>query len=259
MAAGGHRADQRVLSATLGGQHGLVDHDAAADQMRFAAGLLVLIEEVDRIAAAEAEIDGIDVIGKRGDHRGEVFGAERHPEALGDLAAETAELQGQTEHLRVDERVILTDRRDRAVAFVVVDVLAETGLPLGAVHVEAEEVLRRVDVGGFLGTRASIDEGHVGLGLGIVANGDALGTRKRADDHIHLVLFHQLPCCTHGTVRAGVGRGDDHLQFLAAGHVVELFARNFEAANAVLAEYGIGALKRGHHADLDLVGGLGAG
>src|SRR5258707_8913597 len=53
LAAGGDRADQRVLGVALGRKDGLVDHDRAAEQMRLAAGLLVLIEEVDGVRAAK--------------------------------------------------------------------------------------------------------------------------------------------------------------------------------------------------------------
>ncbi len=67
--------------------------------MRLAAGLLVLVEEVDGIGAAEAEIDRIDIIGQRRDHRGKVLGAERHPLPVGDLSTDTAELEHEAEHL----------------------------------------------------------------------------------------------------------------------------------------------------------------
>jgi hypothetical protein len=124
-AAGGDGADQRVLGLALRRQHGLVDHDRAAEQVGVAAGLLILVEEVHRVGAAEAEIDGVDVIGQRRNDRGEVLGAERHPEALGDLAAGLAELDRQSHHLRVDEGIIFADRRDLLVVLDVVGVVAE--------------------------------------------------------------------------------------------------------------------------------------
>src|SRR5258706_2149212 len=63
LAAGGDRADQRVLGVTLCRKDSLVDHDRAAEQMRLAAGLLVLIEEVDGVSAAEPAVDRVDVVG----------------------------------------------------------------------------------------------------------------------------------------------------------------------------------------------------
>ena len=57
-------------------------------QMGVAAGLLVLVEEVHGIGAAETEIDGIDVFRQKlGNVGGEVLGSERYPEPLGDLPA----------------------------------------------------------------------------------------------------------------------------------------------------------------------------
>ncbi len=120
--------------------------------MRLATGLLILIEEVDRIGAAEAEIDCVDIVGKRRDDGGEILGAERHPLPARDLAAEAAELQRQPEHLGIDEGVILADGRDLAVALGLIGVFAETDLPLGTVHVVAEEVRRRIDIGRLLCT-----------------------------------------------------------------------------------------------------------
>src|SRR3954454_15956671 len=58
-------ADQRVLGVALGGKDGLVDHDGTAHQMRLAAGLLILVQEIDGVRAAEAEIDGVYIIRQR--------------------------------------------------------------------------------------------------------------------------------------------------------------------------------------------------
>ena len=71
--------------------------------MSLAAGLLILVEEVDGVRAAEAEIDGVDIVWQRGDDGGEVLGPERHPLPVGDLSARAAELQDEPEDLRIDE------------------------------------------------------------------------------------------------------------------------------------------------------------
>ena len=55
-------SDQRLFRLAFRRQHGLIDHDRAADQFRVAAGLLILVEEVQRVGAAEAEIDRVDVL-----------------------------------------------------------------------------------------------------------------------------------------------------------------------------------------------------
>ena len=70
---------QRVLGAAFGRQDGLVDHDRSAHQMGLAAGLLVLVQEVDGIGAAETEIDRIDIVRQRGDDGGEILRARAEP------------------------------------------------------------------------------------------------------------------------------------------------------------------------------------
>ncbi len=118
--------------------------------MRLAASLLVLIEEVDGVGTAEPEIDRVDVVGQRGDDRGEILGSERDPLPIGDLTAGAAEFEHQPEDLRVNERVVLADRRDLPIAFGFVGIFAQADLPLRAVHIVTEEVWRRIDIGGFL-------------------------------------------------------------------------------------------------------------
>src|SRR3546814_12812176 len=95
-----------------------------------------------------------------------VLVADRHPEAGVErrLAAEPAERLEEAEHLSVGEGVVLRQHRQLAVAFLVVDVLAEAGHPLGAVGVEAEEVVRRLAPGSVLGGRGAVPEGTLRLG-----------------------------------------------------------------------------------------------
>jgi hypothetical protein len=87
----------------LRAEHGLVGGDRAADQRRSAARLLVLGEEVDSVGAAERDIDRVDIRGNRGDHRGVVLVADRHPRLRHDVAAGLAELRHEAEDLRVGE------------------------------------------------------------------------------------------------------------------------------------------------------------
>ena len=47
--------------------------------MGLAAGLLVLVQEIDGVGAAETEIDRIDIVGQRGDDGGEILGARAGP------------------------------------------------------------------------------------------------------------------------------------------------------------------------------------
>ena len=108
--------------------------------MRLAAGLLILVQEIDGVRAAKAEIDRVDIVGQRGNDGGKVLGAERHPLPVRDLPAGAAELQHKPEHLRVDKRVVFADGCDLSITLGLIRVFAKPDLPLGAVHVEAEEV-----------------------------------------------------------------------------------------------------------------------
>ena len=222
--------------------------------MRLAARLLVLVEEVDRVGAAEAEIDRVDVVGQRGDGRGEILGAERHPLAVRHLPAHAAEFEHEAEHLRVDEGIILADRRDLAIALGLIGVVAEADLPLRAVHVEAEEVRRGIDVGRLLRARGGVDEGQLGVGLGEVLHRDALVARQRRQQDLDVILLDQLAHGAHRRIRRRVGRGDDELQFLAAGGRAVFLHRGVEAGHAVDAEDRVGAFERRGDADLQLVG-----
>ena len=91
-----------------------------------ATGLLVLIEEVDGVGAAEAEIDGIDIDP----------GSSEMTEAKSLVPSGThirlviwppswAIIQREAEHLGVGERIVLGQRRDFMIVLDVVDVFAE--------------------------------------------------------------------------------------------------------------------------------------
>ena len=100
------------LGVAFGVQNRAVHHDGAADQVGIAASLLVLVQEVDRVTAAKAEIDRVHVVRKRGNDRAKVLRSERNPETFGDLTTRLAVFQRKTEDLRVDEGIVLADRRD---------------------------------------------------------------------------------------------------------------------------------------------------
>ena len=214
----------RVLLLALRAEHGLVDGDRAADQRRGAAGLLVLGQEVDAVGAAERDVDRVDVGRNRGDDRGVVLVADRHPGLRHDMAAGLAELGHEAEDLRVGEGIVLGHGGDVLVALVVEGVGAEPGHPLGAVGREAEEVRRGIAQRGVLRGRRAVDEGDVRLGLGVVLDRQALVAGERADHDLHAVLLDELADGADGAVGRGVGRADHPLDLLAAGHAVVLAA-----------------------------------
>ena len=92
---------------------------------------------------------------------------------VGDLSPCSTELQHQSEHLGIDERIVLADGRDLSIALGFIGVFAKADLPLGAVHVVAEEIRGRVDVSRFLGAGSGVDKGQFRMGLGEILDRDA--------------------------------------------------------------------------------------
>ena len=178
---------------------------------------------------------------------------ERDPLPVRDLSAGAAELEHQPEHLRVDEGIVLADGRDLAIALGLIGVFAEPDLPLRAVHVVAEEVWRRVDIGRLLRAGGGVDEGQLRMGLGKILDRDAFVAGERREQDLDLVLFDQL---AHGANR-GVGRrirrGDDELEFLVADLLAEHVERSLVTANAVFTEHRVGAFQGRGDTNLDLL------
>ena len=91
-----------------------------------------------------------------------------------DLSARAAELEHQSEHLRVDEGIVLADGRYLAIALGFIGKFAEPNLPLRAIHVVAEEVRRRIDISRLLRSGGRVDESQLGVGLCKILHRDAL-------------------------------------------------------------------------------------
>src|SRR5688572_12402628 len=87
----------------------------------------------------------VDLIrpGQLTDERRVVASGRRCPDALGDPAADSAEVGDDAGRRRPGEAVVVPDERGRAPAELLVDDLTEARVPLGAVAVVAEQVLRR--------------------------------------------------------------------------------------------------------------------
>ena len=170
----------------------------------FAAGLLILVQEVDGIAAAKPDPDGVDVVGKGGDDRCIVLLADRHPEAVGDLAAGRTKFGQKAEDHGVRKGVVFAEGGDAFVALFLDHVGAEPRHPLRAVGREPEEVVGGITQGGVLRRRRTVDEGGLRLELCIVLHGQALGAGERPDEDGDLVLLHQLSCSADGAIGAGI-------------------------------------------------------
>jgi hypothetical protein len=88
-----------------------------------------------------------------------------------------------------------------------------------------------------------------------VTVGQALVTRKRADQHLDAILLDQLARRAHRAVGRRVGRTLDDLDCLAGDLASDFLDRRHRAAFAVLAEYREWSLEGREHADLDRVVG----
>ena len=214
---------------------------------------MILVQEVDSVATAKPQVDGIDVIWKRRDDRAEVLGAQRYPEAFGNLAACLAVIQGKAEDLRVDKGIVLADSCDRLVSLFVVHVGTQAPRPLRPVCIEAEEVFGRVHVRRFLGAGRAVDKGRRRLSLGVVTDCDPFRPRKRAYDHGKTILFHKLACGANGTVRRCVGGLNDKFHVLAGNFAAKGRQRSLHSANAIFAKHSVSAFQCRHRANLECV------
>ena len=95
---------------------------------------------------------------------------------------------------------------------VVVQEVAQSGVPLGAVAVEPEEVRSLHLQGGLLRAGDAVDERHLGVVLGVVGDGDAFVARERADHDLGAVLLDELADLLDDAVGGVVTATDaDHL------------------------------------------------
>ncbi len=95
---------------------------------------------------------------------------------------------------------------------VVVQDVAQTGVPLCTVAVEAEEVRSLHLQGRLLRAGDAVDEGHLGMVLGIVGDRDAFVARERPDNDVGAVLLDDLADLLDDPVGGVVAATDaDHL------------------------------------------------
>ena len=106
-------------------------------------------------------------------------GAERHREAAHDVAAGAAELDREAREVGVAGRTVGADGRDAPPALAALDVFARPRTSLQPGRVETEDVRRRIHPGRLQRSGGAADEGLVLLGLGVVADRDALGPGQR--------------------------------------------------------------------------------
>ena len=139
-----------------------------------------------RAGAADHPEVAVDLVGvgQLLDERRVVGRAERREHAGDDVAADGAEVGDEAGRRRPAEAVVVGDHRHRAPAGLVVQAVAEPGVPLRAVAVEAEVVLRLHLQRRLLRTGDAVDERHLGMVLGVVGDGDRLVARQRTDDDL---------------------------------------------------------------------------
>ena len=137
---------------------------------------------------------------------------QRREDPLRDLAARRAELRDEAGRRRPAEAVVVGHDRGRLPAELVERDVAETGVPLRAVTVEAEEVRRLHLERRVLRARGAVDERLVRVLLGVVGDRDRLVAGQRADHDVGIQLLHEPARLLDGRVRGVV----------AAAHADEL-------------------------------------
>src|SRR3954452_14797059 len=153
--------------------------------------LLVRLQERDQPGAADRDERAVDVRRHLLGVRRVVGRVQRREDPLRDVAADAAELGDEARRRRPREAVVVRDDRGRLPLQLVVREVAETGVPLRTVTVEAEEVRRLHLQRRVLRARRPVDERLRRMLLGVVRDGDRLVARQRADHHVGTELLHQ--------------------------------------------------------------------
>src|SRR3954471_21634115 len=183
-------ARAELLELTRGAPEQVADELLGLDR---ALGLLVGLQERDQARATHGHEGAVDV-GRHLLGIGRVVGrVQRREDPLGDLTAGRAELRDEAGRRRPGEAVVVGDDRGLLPPERVVGDVTKASVPLGAVPVEAEEVRRLHLERRVLRARGAIDEGLVGMLLGVVGHGDRLVTGQRSDHDVGVQLLHQTP------------------------------------------------------------------
>ena len=118
---------------------------------------------------------------------------QRREHTLRDLAACRTEVGDEARGGRPREAVVVHDHRGVSPTPLLVEDLADAGVPLRAVSEVAEHVLRSDLHRRVLRSGGADDDGLVEVALGPVGRGDRLVARQRADHHVGVLLHHQPP------------------------------------------------------------------
>ncbi len=200
---------------------------------------------------------------------------ERREHALRDLPADRAEVRDDPGARRPAEAVVVHDDRGLTPAQLLVEDLAEAGVPLGTVAVVAEHVLHRELQGRILRARRSDDERLRQVRLGVVRDRHGFVAGERADHDVRLQLLHQpTGLFARGRDRVVAAAVADDLDLVASDrdprHACRRLVLVLDLAVGVLSERGLRAadvelvpeaecaLAVGHDRDPDRVG-LGCG
>ncbi len=177
---------------------------------------------------------------------------ERREHALRDLPADRAEVRDHPGAGRPAEAVVVHDDGGLTPTELLVEDLAEAGVPLGTVAVVAEHVPRRDLKGRILRARRPDDERLRRVGLGVVRHRHGLVTGERSEHHVCPQLLHQPPRLLqrrrYRVVAAAVADDLDVVVLnLDARHACRRLVLVLDLAVRVLGEAGLSA------ADVELV------
>ncbi len=211
-----------------------------------------MLDERDRLAAGVEDVDRIRIGGLRlGEVRAEILGlAERGEVAADHLAACGGEGFGEGfDHLPAG-RIVRSQSVD-----LLDPLLGHPGthrpVDLTVRKRDPDDVFRAILAGRVVVARIGDDQGHA-RAVDEVAHGSQNARRDDADDHVHLVLQHQLARLRDADRRFDLGVLAHDREI--AGHA-GFFERDHEAVIDLVTERGIDAALRQEQPDLGL--GLG--
>ena len=179
-------------------------------RIELAVGLLVRRQAGCRARAADDPERAVDRVGGRKllDVGRVVRRVQRRVHPLRDLAAHRAEVGDEAGRGRPAEAVVVHDDRGLAPTELLVRDLTGAGIPLSAVAVIAEHVLRSDLQRRILRAGGADDERLRRVRLRVVRDVHRLVTGQRADHHVCLELLHQttrlLHRGRHGVITAAV-------------------------------------------------------
>ena len=223
--------------------------------MRFLqAEFLVLAHELERRAAEEKRVHGVDVAGNLRQVRREVMDRYGRPKFLGDLAAFGFKGALEASDGFPAEGVIEGDGGDLAQLERVIGVLAEGMIGLAAGVTGADDPPAAQALGEVVSGNDRVNHGNLGR-FDVRRQRIARRGKQAAGHDAHAVELDELLCLGEGIGRDAFVIFGDHFDLSAAGLIADLLEVEQHAVQNVAAVLRVGAGKRSQEADANGIGG----